>query len=122
MFRATDHCGDVLETIAPSPADFSGHGDDGRPPKVTAHGSLRRAWEGPMASLYPSAAASCPCDAPDLLALADLKWVMSAYVERIDIARLLRDSAYARRCLDEAHATPSELVHKLAERVLTPLL
>jgi hypothetical protein len=59
---------------------------------------------------------------PDLLALTDLKWVMSAYVGRIDIQRLLSDSAYARRCLDEARATPSELVQRLAARVLSPLI
>lgn len=75
-----------------------------------------------MASLYPSAASSTESDRPDLLALTDLKWVMSPYVEHINIARLLRDSAYARRCLDEAHATPSKLVHELAERVLAPLI
>lgn len=63
-----------------------------------------------------------PRTPPDLLALADLKWVMSAYVGRIDIPRLLREPAYARRCLDEASATPSELVQRLALRVLSPLL
>lgn len=60
-------------------------------------------------------------EVPDLLALADLKWLMSAYVVRIDIQRLLRDRAYARRCLDEARATPSEVVRRHADRVLAPL-
>lgn len=73
-----------------------------------------------MASLH--SPACTPSTPPDLLALTDLKWLMSAYVERIDITRLLRDSAYARRCLDAAHATPSPLVHRLAEQVLTPLI
>ncbi|HMW24632.1 MAG TPA: hypothetical protein PKC59_14465 [Burkholderiaceae bacterium] len=59
---------------------------------------------------------------PDLLALTDLKWVMSAYVDRIDTDRLLREPAYARRCLDAACATPSELVRSLATRVLSPLI
>jgi hypothetical protein len=64
-----------------------------------------------------------PCaHRPDLLALTDLKWVMSPYVERIDTDRLLREPAYARRCLDLACATPSELVRDLATRVLSPLL
>jgi len=59
---------------------------------------------------------------PDLLALTDLKWVMSAYIERIDTDRLLREPAYARRCLDAACSTPSDLVRSLATRVLSPLI
>ena len=59
---------------------------------------------------------------PDLLALTDLKWLMSAYVARIDVARLLREPDYARRCLDAACSTPSDLVRQLATRVLSPLI
>ncbi|MCK6425220.1 MAG: hypothetical protein L6Q75_09020 [Burkholderiaceae bacterium] len=60
--------------------------------------------------------------APDLVALTDLKWLMSAYVERIDIPRLLREPAYAQRCLEVARTTPSEVVQRVATRVLSPLL
>ena len=92
---------------------------------VKATSDAHRVWEPTMASLHPSPAGSTTGlsgEPPDLLALTDLKWVMSAYVECIDTARLVREPAYARRCLEAACATPSELVRRLAARVLSPLI
>jgi hypothetical protein len=59
---------------------------------------------------------------PDLLALVDLKWLMCAYGDWIDVPRLRHDAVYAMHCLDEALTLPSELVRSTAERVLKPLI
>jgi hypothetical protein len=61
-------------------------------------------------------------DADDELArLADFKWLMAPHGLWIDLPRIIRDRIYARQCLDRARQTPSELVRRLADRVLVPL-
>jgi hypothetical protein len=69
-----------------------------------------------------SAADPVADQAPDLVALVDLKWLMYAYGGWIDVPRLCRDSAYAGTCLERALTMPSELVQRTARRVLQPLI
>lgn len=126
MYRDHDHIGPSARAPERSSPGFSGDGADGRDATVAAGGESVRPEESAMACLHSPAALPRRTPAggstPDLVALTDLKWLMSAYVERIDIPRLLREPAYARRCLDVARATPSEMVQRVAARVLSPLL
>lgn len=57
----------------------------------------------------------------ELARLVDFKWVMAPHGLWIDLPRIIRDRVYARQCLERARRTPSELVRRLAERVLPPL-
>lgn len=126
MYRDHDHTAPTVRAPGRSLPRFSPDAGDGPAATVTAGGEPIRPEESAMACLHPPApgprrAPRCGAT-PDLVALTDLKWLMSAYVERIDIPRLLREPAYAQRCLDVARATPSEMVQRVAARVLSPLL
>lgn len=57
----------------------------------------------------------------ELAQLVDFKWLMAPHGLWIDLPLIIRDRIYARQCLDRARRTPSELVRRLAERVLPPL-
>ncbi|PXW95784.1 hypothetical protein C7444_10843 [Sphaerotilus hippei] len=58
----------------------------------------------------------------DPLPLVDLKWLMCAYGDWLDVPRVRREPAYARACLELALAMPLELIRRTAERVLKPWL
>ncbi|MFM2065864.1 MAG: hypothetical protein RLZZ584_773 [Pseudomonadota bacterium] len=54
----------------------------------------------------------------DLLTLVDLKWLMAGYGQWLDLPRLRRDDGYARAALHQAQGLPSELIRRVAQRVI----
>lgn len=65
---------------------------------------------------------ACGAAEPDLIELADLKWLMAGQGTWIDVPRLLGDRGYARCCLARAMSMPSDLIHRQARRALSPLV
>lgn len=59
---------------------------------------------------------------PDLVEMVELKWLMAGHGLWLDVPRLCRDQAYARCTLDAAQGLPSDLIRRIAQRILTPLI
>lgn len=59
---------------------------------------------------------------PDLVEMVELKWLMAGHGLWLDVPRLCREPAYARSTLEVALALPSDLIRRIAQRILTPLI
>jgi hypothetical protein len=57
----------------------------------------------------------------DLLALVDLKWLLAAHGQWLNLARLRQDDGYARVALEQARDLPSELIRRVVKRVINRL-
>lgn len=74
------------------------------------------------------AVATCPapCEgtcAPDLLRLADYKWlVMACDGQRIDLGRMQADRGYAEACVRQGLTSPNEVVRRCAAALLRCLV